>query len=144
MTLSKLIGTAALQFIALMGCVEESRATGAEEQAKITRSALKTKLKSKGDILSIGAGSSGSIKASYIFTSEPTKERLANRIVEMMRELGINKEFIQKIRGRLKGNRALGKKEFSLQLTDMDGVVYRFEFFSDTENQFFVINYSSP
>ncbi|WP_078083010.1 hypothetical protein [Microbulbifer mangrovi] len=144
----KLIGTAVLPFISLMGCAEEGSATGASVKAELTanaeqESSLSTELKGKGEILSIKKEPAGTIKASYFFSEPPTKEDLANKILEMMEEVEISDEFIQKISGRLIKNRSLRKDNFSLPLTDMDGTVYQFDFLSDAENSFFVINYSS-
>lgn len=144
----KLIGTAVLPFISLMGCVEDGVAIGPEAQTElggngVQESNLSTELKGEGEILSIKKDTAGTIKASYFFTASPTKEELANRILEILSEVEVNDEFIQKISGRLKRSRALGKEEFSLPLTDIDGTVYQFDFFSDFENSFFVINYSS-
>lgn len=144
----KLIGTVVLPFISLMGCVEEGSATGSSAQAELTEgavqeSSLSTDLKNEGEILSIKKEADGTIKASYFFSEPPSKEDLADRILVIMDEVGISDEFIEKIGGRLTRNRTLGKEEFSLPLTDMNGDVYQFDFFSDAENSFFVINYSS-
>lgn len=148
MRIWKLANAVVLIFIPLAGCAEDGSADKDITQVGLSRgdvhsTELQTELRDGGEIFTVGKDESGSIKASYFFTSPPTAKELSDRIIEMMKGMHINKEFIQKISTRLPRNRTLNKEEFSLPLTDIDGTVYRFNFISDIENRFFVINYIS-
>ncbi|WP_160151979.1 hypothetical protein [Microbulbifer sp. ALW1] len=148
MKFSMLVGLVTLLFIPLTGCAESISSGKNNSRTDLEKkifpdSEIKTELKDHGNILSIKRGETGTIDASYVLTYPPTREDLANRIIELMKVVEINGEFIQKMGSRLQRNRVLGKEEFSLPLTDFDGKVYRFNFISDTENGFYVISYAS-
>lgn len=143
----KLVSSVALIFVSLTGCAEEGKANSGAAHSRAGEivsqpTSLKTELKDGGAVLTIGKDASGAVKASYFFTVAPTQEDLASRIVEMMGEVEINEGFIQKISPRLRRSRVLGNTDFSLPLTDVDGTVYQFNYISDIENSFFVINYT--
>ena len=148
MSIWKLMNAVALIIIPLAGCAEDSSAERDVTQGGFSsgtghHAGLQTETRAGGEIFSFSEDELGNIKASYFFTSPPTAAQLSSRIIEMMERAHINKEFIQQIGTRLPKNRALNKEEFSLPLTDMEGKVYRFDFRSDIENRFYVINYIS-
>ncbi|WP_226664179.1 hypothetical protein [Microbulbifer aggregans] len=144
----KMVSAVFLVCMPLAGCAEESGSENYSGQASVSRateysSELQTELRDSGEILAVGRGESGGVNASYFYTSPPSREELASRIVEMMSLAGVSQEFIQKIGGRLQRNRTLNKEEFSLPLTDVDGKIYQFSFSSDIDNSFYVINYTA-
>ncbi|GAB2514406.1 hypothetical protein [Microbulbifer agarilyticus] len=134
-------------FFSLTGCADDgSENTVVQPEVSSVEGhdgSFRTDLKANGEIFSIKNDGAGLVEASYFFSEPPSKEVLANRILAMMGALEIDKVFIEKIGGRLKKNRRLENAEFVLPLTDMDGTVYKFNYVSDAENNFFVINYSS-
>ncbi|TVZ38677.1 hypothetical protein P886_3054 [Alteromonadaceae bacterium 2753L.S.0a.02] len=79
--------------------------------------------------------------SSLFFTKSVSGDEIAESIISILSKHNANKDFLTILTRRLPLNPRIQKPEFSLTLTDTAGIEHKFELKSNTQFNFYTLNY---
>lgn len=134
----------------IVACAEQEPANKQAIEKKLTNQKEKTapsaathqqSITANGDIFMRVQQEGGATEANYFSTQVADQETLAKRMIWMLEQVEASPQIIEFAKSRLPTNRRLNNDQFTLPLTDKDGITHQFIYHSNSEYHFYTINY---